>query len=86
MLQRLGVETIDLLYQHRVDPGVPIEHGAGDVKGLIGEGKVKHFGLSEAIATTIRRAHGVQPVTAVQTFSGDFHPASREIEQERRST
>jgi aryl-alcohol dehydrogenase-like predicted oxidoreductase len=66
-LQRLKVETIDLLYQHRVDPNVPIEDVAGAVKDLIQEGKVKHFGLSEAGANTIRRAHAVQPVTAVQS-------------------
>jgi aryl-alcohol dehydrogenase-like predicted oxidoreductase len=66
-LGRLGVETIDLLYQHRVDPGVPIEEVAGTVAGLIAEGKVRHFGLSEAGAATIRRAHAVQPVTAVQS-------------------
>jgi aryl-alcohol dehydrogenase-like predicted oxidoreductase len=66
-LRRLGVETIDLYYQHRVDPEVPIEDVAGAVKDLIQEGKVKHFGLSEAAAQTIRRAHAVQPVTAVQS-------------------
>jgi aryl-alcohol dehydrogenase-like predicted oxidoreductase len=66
-LKRLGVETIDLFYQHRVDPDVPIEDVAGAVKDLIQEGKVKHFGLSEAAARTIRRAHAVQPVTAVQS-------------------
>jgi len=66
-LKRLRVETIDLLYQHRVDPDVPIEDVAGAVKELIEEGKVKHFGLSEAGAETIRRAHAVQPVTAVQS-------------------
>ena len=66
-LKRLGTETIDLLYQHRVDPNVPIEDVAGTVKELIGMGKVKHFGLSEASAQTIRRAHAVQPVTAVQS-------------------
>jgi len=66
-LQRLGVETIDLLYQHRVDPNVPIEDVAGTVQELITEGKVKHFGLSEAGVRTIRRAHAVQPVTAVQS-------------------
>ncbi|MBZ5493782.1 MAG: aldo/keto reductase [Acidobacteriia bacterium] len=67
MLRRLKVETIDLLYQHRVDPDVPIEDVAGTVKELIAQGKVKHYGLSEASATTIRRAHSVQPVTAVQS-------------------
>ncbi len=66
-LKRLKVETIDLFYQHRVDPDVPIEDVAGAVKGLIQEGKVKHFGLSEAGAETIRRAHAVHPVTAVQS-------------------
>ncbi|HTS27966.1 MAG TPA: aldo/keto reductase [Bryobacteraceae bacterium] len=66
-LQRLKVETIDLLYQHRVDPNVPIEDVAGAVKDLIHEGKVKHFGLSEAGVQTIRRAHAVQPVTALQS-------------------
>jgi aryl-alcohol dehydrogenase-like predicted oxidoreductase len=66
-LKRLKVETIDLLYQHRVDPDVPIEDVAGAVKDLIQEGKVKHFGLSEAGAKTIRRAHAVQPLTAVQS-------------------
>jgi aryl-alcohol dehydrogenase-like predicted oxidoreductase len=66
-LKRLRVDTIDLLYQHRVDPEVPIEDVAGAVKDLIQEGKVKHFGLSEAGAGTIRRAHAVQPVTAVQS-------------------
>ncbi len=66
-LQRLGVDTIDLYYQHRVDPDVPIEDVAGAVKDLIDAGKVKHFGMSEAAAGTIRRAHAVQPVTAVQS-------------------
>jgi aryl-alcohol dehydrogenase-like predicted oxidoreductase len=66
-LKRLGGEAIDLFYQHRVDPAVPIEDVAGAVKELIKEGKVKHFGLSEAGAQTIRRAHAVQPVTAVQS-------------------
>ena len=66
-LKRLKVETIDLLYQHRVDPDVPIEDGAGAVKELIQQGKVKHFGLSEAGVQTIRRAHAVQPVTALQS-------------------
>ncbi len=65
-LKRLGVEVIDLLYQHRVDPNVPIEDVAGVVKDLIAEGKVKHFGLSEPGAQTVRRAHAVQPVTALQ--------------------
>jgi len=66
-LQRLRVETIDLLYQHRVDPDVPIEDVAGTVKELIDAGKVKHFGLSEAGVKNIRRAHAVQPVTALQS-------------------
>jgi aryl-alcohol dehydrogenase-like predicted oxidoreductase len=66
-LQRLGVDAIDLYYQHRVDPQVPIEDVAGAVKELIEAGKVKHFGLSEAAAGTIRRAHAVHPVTAVQS-------------------
>jgi aryl-alcohol dehydrogenase-like predicted oxidoreductase len=66
-LKRLRVEAIDLFYQHRVDPDVPIEDVAGAVKDLVQEGKVKHFGLSEAGAETIRRAHGVQPVTALQS-------------------
>jgi aryl-alcohol dehydrogenase-like predicted oxidoreductase len=65
-LGRLGIETIDLLYQHRVDPNVPIEDVAGVVHDLIAEGKARHFGLSEPGAQTLRRAHGVQPVTAVQ--------------------
>ena len=66
-LKRLKIEAIDLFYQHRVDPDVPIEDVAGAVRDLIKEGKVKHFGLSEAAAQTIRRAHAVQPVTAVQS-------------------
>ncbi len=66
-LARLRVDAIDLFYQHRVDPDVPIEEVAGTVKDLIQQGKVKHFGLSEAGAQTIRRAHAVQPVTAVQS-------------------
>src|SRR5918997_1413516 len=66
-LKRLRVETIDLLYQHRVDPDVPIEEVAGMVKELIQQGKVRHFGLSEAGVRTIRRAHAVQPVTAFQS-------------------
>jgi aryl-alcohol dehydrogenase-like predicted oxidoreductase len=65
-LKRLRTDVIDLFYQHRVDPSVPIEDVAGAVKGLIQEGKVKHFGLSEAGVPTIRRAHAVQPVTALQ--------------------
>jgi len=66
-LKRLRTDTIDLLYQHRVDPEVPIEDVAGAVKDLIQEGKVKHFGMSEAAAQTIRRAHAVQPVAALQS-------------------
>jgi aryl-alcohol dehydrogenase-like predicted oxidoreductase len=66
-LRRLKTDVIDLLYQHRVDPEVPIEEVAGTVKALIAEGKVRHFGLSEAAAGTIRRAHAVQPVTALQS-------------------
>jgi aryl-alcohol dehydrogenase-like predicted oxidoreductase len=66
-LRRLGIETIDLLYQHRVDPQTPIEDVAGTVSELIADGKVKHFGLSEAGVRTIRRAHAVQPVAAVQS-------------------
>jgi len=67
MLARLGMDCIDLLYQHRVDPQVPMEDVAGAVKDLIAAGKVKHFGLSEAGAASIRRAHAVQPVTAIQS-------------------
>ncbi len=66
-LKRLRTDRIDLLYQHRVDPNVPIEDVAGTVKDLIAQGKVKHFGMSEAAATTIRRAHAVQPVAALQS-------------------
>lgn len=65
-LRRLGIGTIDLLYQHRVDPNVPIEDVAGTVRDLIADGKVRHFGMSEPGVQTLRRAHGVQPVTAVQ--------------------
>jgi aryl-alcohol dehydrogenase-like predicted oxidoreductase len=78
-LQRLNVDTIDLFYQHRVDPNVPIEDVAGTVKDLIQEGKVKHFGLSEAGVQTIRRAHAVQPVTALQS---EYSLWWREPEQE----
>ena len=66
-LKRLGTDRIDLLYQHRVDPDVPIEDVAGTVKQLIADGKVRHFGLSETAAHTLRRAHAVQPVTALQS-------------------
>ena len=65
-LKRLGIETIDLLYQHRVDPNVPIEDVAGTVKDLIAAGKVRHFGMSEPGVQTLRRAHAVQPVAALQ--------------------
>ena len=79
-LGRLGVETIDVLYQHRVDPDVPIEEVAGTVKDLIAEGKVRHFGLSEAGAQTIRRAHAVQVVTAVQSeYSLWWRPPENEV-------
>jgi aryl-alcohol dehydrogenase-like predicted oxidoreductase len=78
-LKRLKTDVIDLLYQHRVDPEVPIEETAGAVKDLIQQGKVKHFGMSEAAAKTIRRAHAVQPVTAVQSEYSLFW---REPEQE----
>jgi aryl-alcohol dehydrogenase-like predicted oxidoreductase len=78
-LKRLRTTHIDLLYQHRVDPAVPIEDVAGTVKDLIQEGKVKHFGLSEAGAQTIRRAHAVQPVTAVQS---EYSLWMREVEAE----
>lgn len=79
-LRRLRVEAIDLLYQHRVDSNVPIEEVAGTVKQLIDAGKVKHFGLSEAAADTIRRAHAVQPVTAVQSeYSLWFREAERTV-------
>jgi aryl-alcohol dehydrogenase-like predicted oxidoreductase len=78
-LQRLKIDTIDLFYQHRVDPNVPIEEVAGTVKSLIEEGKVKHFGMSEAGAATIRRAHAVQPVTALQS---EYSLWWREPEQE----
>ena len=79
-LKRLRVDTIDLYYQHRVDPDVPIEDVAGAVKDLIQAGKVKHFGLSEAAATTIRRAHAVQPVAAVQSeYSLWYREPEREV-------
>jgi aryl-alcohol dehydrogenase-like predicted oxidoreductase len=78
-LKRLKVETIDLLYQHRVDPNVPIEDVAGAVKKLILQGKVKHFGLSEAGVQTIRRAHSVQPLTALQS---EYSPWWRKPEAE----
>jgi aryl-alcohol dehydrogenase-like predicted oxidoreductase len=79
-LKRLKVDAIDLFYQHRVDPDVPIEEVAGAVKNLIQQGKVKHFGLSEAAAKTIRRAHAVQPVTAVQSeYSLWFRNPEKEV-------
>jgi aryl-alcohol dehydrogenase-like predicted oxidoreductase len=79
-LKRLRTDRIDLFYQHRVDPDVPIEDVAGAVKELIGEGKVKHFGLSEPGAQTIRRAHAVQPVTALQSeYSLWWREPEREI-------
>lgn len=79
-LKRLRVDAIDLFYQHRVDPNVPIEDVAGAVRDLIQAGKVKHFGLSEADATTIRRAHAVQPVTALQSeYSIWWTPIEAEI-------
>ncbi|MBV8199551.1 MAG: aldo/keto reductase, partial [Acidobacteria bacterium] len=79
-LKRLRTDRIDLLYQHRVDPDVPIEEVAGAVKELIAQGKVRHFGLSEAGAHTIRRAHGVQPVTALQNeYSLFFRDVEHEI-------
>ena len=77
-LKRLRTDRIDLLYQHRVDPAVPIEDVAGAVKALIAQGKVLHFGLSEASARTIRRAHAVQPVTAVQT---EYSVMERDVER-----
>src|ERR1700761_8799689 len=78
-LKRLRVDALDLFYQHRVDPGVPIEEVAGTVRDLIREGKVRHFGLSEAGVSTIRRAHAVQPVTALQS---EYSLWWREPEQE----
>ena len=79
-LKRLRVDFIDLYYQHRVDPNVPIEDVAGSVKDLVQQGKVKHFGLSEASAQTIRRAHAVQPVTALQSeYSLWFRRPEQEI-------
>lgn len=72
-LRRLKIDAIDLFYQHRVDPVVPIEDVAGAVKDLIAQGKVRHFGLSEAAAATVRRAHAVQPVTAVQSEYSLFY-------------
>lgn len=78
MLKRLRTDRIDLLYQHRVDPNVPIEDVAGTVKELIAAGKVRHFGLSEASAQTMRRAHAVQPITAVQS---EYSLWTRDVEE-----
>jgi len=78
MLKRLRTDRIDLLYQHRVDPNVPIEDVADTVKDLIGAGKVRHFGLSEASPQTIRRAHAVQPITAVQS---EYSLWTRDVEE-----
>ncbi len=78
MLTRLNVDSIDLLYQHRVDPNVPIEDVAGTVKDLVHAGKVRHFGLSEASAATIRRAHAVHPVAAVQS---EYSLWTRDVEE-----
>ncbi|KAF1853299.1 aldo/keto reductase [Elizabethkingia miricola] len=78
-LKRLKIDVIELLYQHRFDPNVPIEEVAGTVKDLIAEGKVKHFGLCEVGAETIRKAHAVQPVTAIQS---EYHLMWREVEKE----
>jgi aryl-alcohol dehydrogenase-like predicted oxidoreductase len=78
-LRRLGTDHIDLYYQHRVDPNTPIEEAAGAVADLIAEGKVRHFGLSEASADTIRRAHAVQPVSALQT---EYSLWTRDVEAE----
>lgn len=78
MLKRLRTDRVDLLYQHRVDPNVPIQDVAGTVKELIAAGKVKHFGLSEASAQSIRRAHAVQPVTAVQS---EYSLWTRDVEE-----
>ena len=78
-LRRLRVDAIDLFYQHRVDPNVPIEDVAGAVKELISEGKVKHFGLSEVGVRTIRRAHAVQPVTALQSEYSLWVSAARRM-------
>lgn len=78
-LKRLNIDVIELLYQHRLDPNVPIEDVAGTVKDLITEGKVKHFGLCEVGAETIRKAHAVQPLTAIQS---EYHLMWREVEKE----
>lgn len=78
-MKRLNIDVIELLYQHRLDPNIPIEDVAGTVKDLIAEGKVKHFGLCEVGADTIRKAHAVQPVTAIQS---EYHLMWREVEKE----
>lgn len=78
-LQRLGVETIDLYYQHRVDPEVPIEEVVGTLADLIGEGKIRHIGLSEASAATLERAHQVHPITALQS---EYSLWTRDVEQQ----
>jgi aryl-alcohol dehydrogenase-like predicted oxidoreductase len=78
-LQRLGVDQIDLYYQHRVDPDVPIEETVGAMAELVAEGKVRHIGLSEAAADTIRRAHAVHPISAVQT---EYSLFTRDVEEE----
>jgi aryl-alcohol dehydrogenase-like predicted oxidoreductase len=78
-LERLGVDHIDLYYQHRVDPGVPIEETVGAMADLVSAGKVRYIGLSEAAADTIRRAHAVHPITAVQT---EYSLFSRDVEAE----
>jgi aryl-alcohol dehydrogenase-like predicted oxidoreductase len=78
-LQRLGIDTIDLYYQHRVDPEVPIEETVGAMAELVAAGKVRHLGLSEAAADTIRRAHGVHPISAVQT---EYSLWTRDVERE----
>ena len=78
-LKRLNTDVIDLLYQHRVDPNVPMEDVAGTVKDLIKEGKVKHFGLSEAGVENIRKAHAIQPLTAIQT---EYSLMSRDPEKD----
>ena len=86
-LKRLKLETIDLLYQHRVDPNVPIEDVAGAVKELIQAGKVKHFGMSEAGVKTIRRAHAVQPLTALQSeYSLWWRKPEQEVIPDSRGT
>src|SRR5205085_6917396 len=82
-LQRLGTDHVDLYYQHRVDPNVPIEETVGAMAGLVEQGKVLHIGLSEAASETIRRAHAVHPVTAVQT---EYSLWTRDVEPEILST